>query len=284
MSTKRPVGVARVSVTRMTMLLVAAMAVLLALGWWAGALRAADMDAKFRDDLLRRSISVAQALNPELVKQCTFTPADKGTPAYDQIRDQMIAFGKTMRTRGIYSMALRDGKIYFGPENYPEGDSMASPPGTVYQQPSPGCLEVFRNRRPIADGPFQDEYGTFVSAYVPVLDSQGDNVLAVIGVDILAEDWSNSLNAARREPIIISLALALILLGGGIAVRWRNQHAGTDTLKLRAWILGPTALALLGGGLLCGLYEYRYFRGDSYTDMQALSNRVQGAWNRSVAS
>ncbi|MFA6242902.1 MAG: PAS domain S-box protein, partial [Candidatus Hydrogenedentales bacterium] len=284
MSTKRPVGATRVPVTRMTMLLVAAMAVLLALGWWAGVLRAADMDAKLRDDLLRRSISVAQALNPELVNQCTFTPADKGTPAYDQIREQMIAFGKTMRTRGIYSMALRDGKIYFGPENYPEGDSMASPPGTLYQQPSPGCLEVFRNRRPITDGPFQDEYGTFVSAYVPILDTHGDEVLAVIGVDILAKDWNASLRAARRDPLFISLVLALILMGGGIAVRWRNQHAGTDTLKLRTWILGPTALALLGGGLLTGIYEYRYFRGDSYRDMQSLSNRVHGAWNSCVAA
>jgi hypothetical protein len=44
----------------------------------------------------------------------------------------MTSAGKPFPQRGIYSMALRGGKLFLGPENYPENDPMASPPDTAY--------------------------------------------------------------------------------------------------------------------------------------------------------
>ncbi len=65
----------------------------------------------------------------------------------------MIAAGKTGSQRGIYSMAVRNGKIVFGPESYPESDPMASPPGAVYDKPTPESWQVLQTGKPAAVGP-----------------------------------------------------------------------------------------------------------------------------------
>jgi hypothetical protein len=169
------------------------------LGWWAGNHWAASADAEMRVHLLRQATTIARAINPDLVRKLTFTAADKDSPVYKVIREQMTGIGKTFPNRGIYSMALRDGKIFFGPENYPEGDPMASVPGTVYKQPPAEVFRIFENKHSLTIGSYTDEYGTFVSAMVPVLDPFNKEVLMVVGVDIMADNWKAEINVIRRE-------------------------------------------------------------------------------------
>jgi len=145
---------------------------------------------------------VPRIINPKLAGKLTFTAADKGTPAYEVIREQMIVAGKAFPQRGIYSLAMRDEVLLFGPENYPEDDPMASPSGMACEQPSAEDLEIFRDKRPFTEGPLKDEYGTFVSAFAPVLDPRSGKVVMVVGIDILAGDWKAQVNAARRAPLL----------------------------------------------------------------------------------
>ncbi|MBC7257374.1 MAG: GGDEF domain-containing protein, partial [Chloroflexi bacterium] len=160
----------------------------IAVGWGATAWRAHRIDAYLREALLYQATAIAQNVDPALAKALTFTPADKGTPAYERLRAQFTAYGQIIPNHGIYTMALRDGQILFGPENYPENDPMASPPGTVYQEPGPEDFDVLQTGRVYTIGPVSDEYGTFVSALAPVLDPQTDHVIMAVGIDILAED------------------------------------------------------------------------------------------------
>ena len=164
-------------------------------------------DTEMRKTLLRRAVEIAAKVNPELAKRLTFTAADKGTAAFDQLQKHLVAASRTFQQSGIYTMALREGTIFFGPESYPESDPMASPPGTVYRQPSQEFLQVFKDKRPVTVGPATDEYGTFVSSVAPVLDPHTDEVLMAVGVDILSEDWQASLNSDRRGPLLTILAV-----------------------------------------------------------------------------
>ena len=144
--------------------------VLLGMSWWSGELRARSTDAEMRENLLRQTADIAAAVNPGLVKKLTFTTADKNTSAFKQLQTVFTTAGRSFPQRGIYTIALRDGTLLFGPENYAESDPMASPPGTVYRQPPAGFLSVFRDKRPAVVGVYADEYGTFVSSAAPVLD------------------------------------------------------------------------------------------------------------------
>jgi hypothetical protein len=226
--------------------LTVALALLLAMGWWAANRRAESLDTSMREHLLRQTVAIANSLNPDLVTRLTFTVADKETPAFECIREQMLAFGKTFTQRGIWSEALREGKLFFGPETYPEEDPIASQPGTEYQFPPAANLQVFKSKNPVTIGPYTDEYGTFVSTLAPVLDPHTGEVLMVVVVDIIAGDWQSKLNEARILPLLATLAIALLFIAGAIAIRWRNRRERYEAFRFRKWIVAPTALALLG--------------------------------------
>ena len=137
----------------------------------------------------------------------------------------MIALGRHIPQRGIYSLALRGGRLVFGPENYPEGDPMSSPPGTVYEEPAPEAFESFAQGKAIVGGPYVDEYGTFVSAFVPVRDPCDGEILMLAAIDTLAGDWNATLRAAGRESILGSLILLVTLLAGaGVASRCKRSN------------------------------------------------------------
>ena len=262
----------------------ALLGLLLVLGWWAGETSSKRLDAEMREQLLRHADGIARAVNPELAKKLTFTAADKGTPAFEHIRQQMIVAGKGFSQRGICSELLRDGNIFFGPESYPEGDPLASPPGTQYEQPTAADLQIFKDRRPVTVGPYTDEYGVFVSSLAPVLDPHSGNILMVISVDTLATDWQANLNAVRWGPILITFALILILAGGAVAVHLRNRRIKLGALKLKAWIIAPAACALLAGLVLYGTFEYKERENESSQNVLRITERAGNEWNRNIAS
>ncbi|MDO8945503.1 MAG: cache domain-containing protein, partial [Desulfobacterales bacterium] len=283
MSDQQTAGNLKRTLLRQAVTFAATLGLLLALAWWVGELRARSTDTEMRKNLLRQTVSIAKTINPELARKLTFTAADKGTPAFDQLCEQIIATGKGFPQRGIYSLVLREGTIFFGPENYPENDPMASPSGTVYKQPPAEFLPVFKDKRPVTVGPVTDEYGTFVSAVAPVLDPNSDEVLMVVAVDILADDWQARLKAARHGPLLAILAL-MPLLTGAAAIRWRNRRMKPDTLKFRVWVVAPTALAMLGGLMLYGVNKYQEFDEESLHEMLRVTEQAQGEWNRNIAS
>jgi PAS domain S-box-containing protein len=261
----------------------ALLGLLLALSWQSGRMRAAREDAEMRDRLLRRVVEIANTLNPNLVRRLTFTSDDKGTPAFETLGAQMTRFGRTFPQRGIYSMALRENNLYFGPENYAPTDPMASPPGTDYKRPPLACRQIFKDKRACIVGPFTDEYGTFISALAPVLDPRHGRVLMVVGVDILADDWQARLNNARRKPFRCTLSLLAILSVCGLVIRRRNRKLDVTSMNVGMWIIRPMALALIGGLMILWGHQYWQYKEDSARSMDQFCEQFKGHWHRIMA-
>jgi PAS domain S-box-containing protein len=264
--------------------IMATLVLLLALGWWSGNRRAAITEAEMREDLVRRLVEIANSINPKLAEKLTFTQADEGTPAFVQIRKRMIAAGKTFPHRGIYSMALREGKIFFGPESYAGNDPLASQPGSVYQQPPLETQACFQNKEPVAIGPYTDEFGTFVSALVPVLDPPTGNVLMVVGLDVVADEWQARLNSVQREPLVAALVMVLVLTGIVVVMRRYDRYLSADALKFKIWIVVPVAMSMLGGLMIYTAYEYQEIGEESRHEMLHLLNDSRGVLDRRIAS
>lgn len=257
---------------------------LLILGRWGGNQQAARVDAEMRQNLLWKAVELSDLINPQLAKQLTFTEADKDLPAYQLIREQLTRAGKSLPQHGIYTMALREGKIFFGPENYSPEDPMASPPGTEYEKPSKEDLEIFTKKQPVTIGPVTDEYGIFVTAIAPVFDPKNGQVLMTVGIDILASDWKASLEDARRGPFFSMVALALLMILGAAAIHWKNRQMKSSSLKLKNWIFVPMVLALGMGCLVYGIYQYHAFREAARNNMFRTMEQVRRQWNRSITS
>lgn len=201
--------------------IVAALA-LVGLGWLAGDWSMRQADLRTRDGLLQQVLQVAGAIDLNAARSLSFTEADEGTPAFEEIRRQMIASAQSSRHRSIYSMAIRNDAIVFGPESLDRGDAMASAPGEVYEQPSPGDWEALRSGKPFVAGPLADEYGTFITAVAPVFDARSGDVLMAVGIDIPADEWRAQIRAARIPPILGATLMALVLLGGMVVIGRRK--------------------------------------------------------------
>lgn len=196
---------------------------ILAAGIWLTLWTGKQTENNLREELLTRVEEIARAVNPLLVKQLEFKASDSATPEYQRIRQQMIAYGRLISQRGIYSMALREGKIYFGPETYNPGDPLASPAGTMYLKPSKEDFEIFSKARPVVMGPNEDEYGNFYSALAPVIEPLSGSVLMVIGVDVHASAWEQDLLRARLIPAVSTAAMLIIIITGYISIFRRNR-------------------------------------------------------------
>jgi signal transduction histidine kinase/CHASE1-domain containing sensor protein len=205
-------------------------------------------DERLRSNLLRQAESIARSIDPNSVKALSFTPDDKDNPVFQRLRGHMTAYAGILKVRGLYSMAIRNGSIVFGPENYAENDSQASPPGTVHEQPSENVILIFKNGRPFVEGPETDEYGTFVSAVAPVLEPRTGEVLMIVGLDIEASDWQAEIYGIRLRAGIYATGM-MVTLGGLTLVVLRRRRT-----KEPQGVLSFAEAYLVGGIALFGAF------------------------------
>ena len=181
------------------------------------------VDHEMRSELLRQASLVAQAVDIKAMQLLRFEAADRSLPKFKDIVRQMWALRRTVvlswtpasESVTVHSMKMRGDTFCFGPDSVPVDDRRAFPPGTIYKDPPKELKDAFVTHRAAVAGPFTDEYGTFVSAFVPVLDQSRSKVVMVIGVNVVARDW----NLALLERITLPTGLALMtLIGLAVAV------------------------------------------------------------------
>ena len=194
--------------------MLASLAVFLMAGFYATSLFGDRWDAAARADLHSRAALAAGAIDPNMIETQTATAADVGTADYERLREQLtVMAGVNKDIRWFYLMGLRAGAIVFTVDGIPLDDPAYAEPGTVYGEPPPGLLAVFTSGSHTIVGPYTDEHGTFVSAFVPIRDPGDGRVVGVLGLDINAAQWVHSLALARAAPILVALLLCLIVIG-----------------------------------------------------------------------
>ena len=199
------------------------LAILLGAGWRLGSWRERVGDTAFRSRLVAQAKAVARTIDPQEVKALSFSPEDKEKPEYRRLHTQMMVFADAMGQTSLYSMAARNGQIVFGPEHAAETDPLASAPGEVYEHPAPGSWEAFRTAKPVTEGPYQDEYGSFISAYAPVTDPATGEVLLLVGTDVQTVKWRAAIAGERQCVLVLTLVTGGILLAGSGVLRWRQS-------------------------------------------------------------
>ena len=269
--------------TRAYFLLVAIVVLILA-GAWFTHYRGHIADLKMRNRILSEVVELAHSLNMQYVKSLTFTASDNDLPAYRRICEQMRAYSTLIHQRGIYSMKLIDGNIFFGPESYAETDPFASPPGTLYEEPSEMDFEALLNGSTLVFGPITDEYGSFISALAPVIDPATGDVLMVVGIDIPAEFHQKIIRNSYYLPVTLTALLLLTILAGFVLINKRLYFPPEKKAKYRyleallvllAGVIITTALTILSNEAEKSERE-QIFNSKSYAFTDILRNSLQG--------
>ena len=178
-----------------------------------------------RGDLLTKTRLVEGGISNEHLKALTGSEADLVSPDYQAIKGQIIQIQSTdPQIRFIYIFDQRpDGTIIFLVDSEPPESEDYSPPGQVYQEASAVLLNSFTSGNETTEGPVTDRWGTWVSGLIPIRDARTGEVIAVLGTDIDARDWTIQIINASA-PAVIAMLLLLFLLLIFFYVQQRNDR------------------------------------------------------------
>ena len=167
-----------------------------------------------RADLLSKTHLIQGGVSSGHVKALTGTEADLVSADYQALKEHLIQVKSTdPLIRFVYVLGKQpDGTVIFFIDSEPPGSEDYSPPGQVYPEASAILLNVFASGTEITEGPVTDRWGTWVSGLVPIRDPQTGVIIALLGTDIDARDWTVQIIIASAPAVIAMLLLLLLLL------------------------------------------------------------------------
>jgi hypothetical protein len=167
-----------------------------------------------RSRLKARTVAVADSLDVESIRALTGRSADKETPSFRQLLDQLKRFRIAHSdVRFIYLMGLKDDEVVFLLDSAdPSSVLDYSPPGEVYPDASPELIRSFTTGEPFVEGPVSDRWGTWVSGLAPINDPSDNRVIAVLGMDVNATRWRITLGICRALALLLTGLLAWIVV------------------------------------------------------------------------
>ncbi len=195
----------------------------------------ARTNRELRAALLLQTRLVAKAVDIGRVQSLSGTGADLRSPDYLRLKEQLASVrSANAQCRFIYLMGRKpDGDVFFYVDSEPIGSKNESPAGMIYRDVPEGFRRAFETGVACAEGPFTDQWGTFVSGAVPSCDPQTGAVSAVLGMDMDARDWS--WNVATRVALPVGLMLVLFIGVTAAFVTTRRAAPSPKPVLRRLW-------------------------------------------------
>lgn len=183
-----------------------------------------------RADLLLQARLVAISLGDDRMAALSRTEADYAIPAYQHLHDRLMRIrNATPHCRFLYLMERRpDGVIIFTVDSEPVDSKDHSPPGQTWDEAPAELHTAFAAQEAVVRGPYDDRWGTWVSAFVPLPQSDS----AMLGMDINAREWKWIMATRAALPATLAaIAILLGLLAAGLSRSRRTLRARQAELQ-----------------------------------------------------
>ncbi|MDD4022333.1 MAG: CHASE domain-containing protein, partial [Synergistaceae bacterium] len=240
-------------------LLMITLIAVLAAGVFAGWMSMREEDGYMRSEILRQARLFAETVNIGGIRTLKGDATDLSRPEYRRLKDQFTAAAGIFRgSRFLYLIGRRPGgDVFFYLDSERPGSEDESPPGQVYPESDPRFLPVFEENRPVATGPVSDRWGTWISAWYPVVDPASGAAAAAIGIDFDAEYWRQAVREAAILPNIVAALLAAMIYAGFITIKGRETMEEDTKLGFRH----AEAVLVLYLGILVSLVTAQFMHG-----------------------
>ena len=164
-------------------------------------------------DFIAQVNTAAAAVNPRRILTLSASAADLDNPDYIRLKEQIKEIKKVNDDLTfVYLMRLQDNKVVFLADSDPSTSPGYSPPGQVYKESPAGLREKFFKPESFILGPYTDRWGTWVSAYSPIIDFETRAVISRIGMDIKITVFQDKLLRQRIIGILVAFALFILLI------------------------------------------------------------------------
>lgn len=204
-------------------------------------------DQEMRVDLLARTRLMAEAVNPERLKVLSSSKEDLNKPEYLQTKQQLILLKQeNADIRFIYLMGYRpDNTVFFIVDSEPPDSPDYSPPGQLFTDGSAVFLKALKNESEYVEGPVADQWGVWVSAFVPIEDAMSGDAVVFLGTDVDAQIWRKTLIQAGLPGVgLMVLLTTILLIWIGLSYRRRHLEAQAPLWLTHLDILGVLAFGI----------------------------------------
>lgn len=197
------------------------------------------------DSMRGRVTTLATALDPQMISNLHGFAGDADLSTYGNLKNKLITLHQiNPDIRFIYLMSLRDGVVYFVADSEQPGSPDESPPGQAYTEASPSIYKSFATGEISLVGPETDRWGTWVSAYAPIYDTDG-SIQWVVGVDTNAKTFIRSPYLFAAIPAAALIFICFALFGVTVIhaketkiIALRNQFVSLASHELRTPLTG----------------------------------------------
>ncbi len=94
-----------------------------------------------------------------------------------------------------------------------------------YNDASPELIQLFDTGSSFTEGPLRDDWGTWVSALIPLRNPESGQVVAVLGMDIDARSWNWKIASTAAIPVGALLFVVVIIFLYIINFRLKSEKA-----------------------------------------------------------
>lgn len=199
------------------LLLVVIPIIFIVIGHYWAIMAGKSKEIEIRNDVSTLVQTISSSIDPEKFKTLSSTPEDNTNPEYLFLRESFLELGEVNKNSGIrwlYTFILRDEQIVFSVDSIQ--DENHSEPGDIYYDAGQDFMNAsyaaWNNGKTSIIEPYTDQWGTFVSAITPIVDSEGKTV-SVLGVDVDYDSvYLQAVNQVKIIPYFFSIIFALLYL------------------------------------------------------------------------
>ncbi len=182
---------------------------------------------EIRDGLARTARIAAASVNGDLHHSFVRSEQENSVEYQAAIRPLRDISEADPQVAFAYSAILKDGKVYFildatPPPSLGETDESV----TImeeYTPPPPALFAALKLQKPTeTKEPYTDRWGTFISAYAPIFDSE-KNFVGTVGVDLKIDNYQQRLHSIQRVSYLATLVSLLVSLVIGFALYWQKK-------------------------------------------------------------
>lgn len=184
-------------------------------------------------DLSRHARIAASTINTNLLQSLDGNISDTSKLEYHKIKNQ---FNKIVHVipdaRFVYLLGQKNTDIFFFTDSETVGSEDESLPGDIYSEASATLKSTFTKGLENFEGPLSDKWGNWISVFIPITNSSGEKVIAVLGLDISSNKWNNQIIKECLLPVSLMI-FVLYFFFTTILIRQKIKFNKIQTEKIR---------------------------------------------------
>lgn len=187
----------------------------------------AQNEAKIiKNNLAKDAYWTALGLNVERFKAFDATTEERKTPEYARMYGQISQIVDLHPAwDGCFLIKRRvNGEIYFLMD-IRSSKTVATrlDYGQVFDECPPEIAEIFSTAKGAVVGPYQDAFGTWVTALVPVVNPADGTVMSLMGIDLRQEIYHGKIWGEVKHWVGFSVAMLAVLVVWILLAYWKTR-------------------------------------------------------------